>query len=167
MFDLDQKPEPWGFDPGLVSRDFDWFHDAVVGIWPMWEAAGVELQDLSGNGNHGAYTVAGGDGGFATEINGPVTTYVGDDDFINLNVENLEDVDLFCDSGSPDFSVIWRFRGGSGEDGTLIAKGSSDINTRQFQAGLSSEQTPTLFYNIRGTITGFDIPGVDQNYHII
>ncbi len=67
IYDPDQKPDEWGFDPGLVAPEWAWFWENTVGVWPLWSNSTITALDISGNGFN------------ATPVNGPalITTEAG------------------------------------------------------------------------------------------
>lgn len=163
VLDSGVKPEEWPVESALIDPKWGLLHDAILGLWPMWDGGGSRVSDLSQYKNHGAYTVAGGDGGWATGPDGPITTYVGGDDFVDTGVEEINNIGLFADS-SEQWTVVVRYRTNT-ENGTIVGRATGTGSDRTFQIFNLSGSGPQM--NIRGSTTNPGWGLTDNLFHTV
>ncbi len=101
IYDPDQKPDEWGFESGLVGKEWEWFHDGSFKIVaPFWSIDNV-VRDISGFQND------------LTLFNAPTWGTVNSGLALGFNGtdEYAEIANLDYQSSSSDFTVcfIWTF----------------------------------------------------------
>ncbi len=133
----------------------------LVGYWSFDgpDMSGTTAIDRSGQGNNGTLT------------NGPVRTvgkigqalnFDGSNDYVDTNVEEVGGVDLFATSGTAWSVSIW---GKQSANGTLIARGSADTGTRQFQIYNQTTGTNNPTIVLRGIQNTYDLGGLNGLWH--